>query len=262
MAAFRPINPMMVWLDNLGVVLNGGYFLFYDTGTLEAKSVFAEEALSTDLGNSITLDSAGRLPSEIWGSGIYRIRLYDADDVLIDEADPVQEQGAASSAIPSQTGNSGEFLTTNGTVMSWAAIRQVPDPTGQSGKYLTTDGSTQSWATITIPTLPTDGITDATSSDRIGDSLYQFGSGTAPASGTHTTSVAIVFATPYASTPKVFITPLENSITPNGYAPVYAVKSLTTTGCTVHFDVNSDLSGASYNIDTTIPFDYMVRGRI
>lgn len=50
--------------------------------------------------------------------------------------------------LPSQSTNSGKFLTTNGSSASWAAISQVPSQSGNSGKYLTTDGSTASWGTV------------------------------------------------------------------------------------------------------------------
>lgn len=57
------------------------------------------------------------------------------------------------SAFPSQTGNSGKFLTTNGTATSWGVVPDtLPSQTGNSGKYLTTDGSTPSWGTITTST--------------------------------------------------------------------------------------------------------------
>lgn len=48
--------------------------------------------------------------------------------------------------LPSQTGNSGKFLTTDGTDASWAAVGALPDQTGQSGKFLTTDGTDASWS--------------------------------------------------------------------------------------------------------------------
>jgi hypothetical protein len=54
----------------------------------------------------------------------------------------------AASYTPSQTGNSGKFLTTNGTATSWAEVDALPDQTGNSGKYLTTDGTDPSWATL------------------------------------------------------------------------------------------------------------------
>jgi hypothetical protein len=53
-----------------------------------------------------------------------------------------------SSILPSQSGNSGKFLGTNGSTAQWASISQVPDQTDNSVKYLTTDGTTASWATV------------------------------------------------------------------------------------------------------------------
>lgn len=50
--------------------------------------------------------------------------------------------------LPSQAGHSGEFLTTDGTDASWAAVDALPTQTGQSGKFLTTDGTDASWTTI------------------------------------------------------------------------------------------------------------------
>lgn len=55
--------------------------------------------------------------------------------------------------LPSQSGNSGKFLTTNGTTPSWANVDALPSQTGQSGKFLTTDGSDASWANVPQPDL-------------------------------------------------------------------------------------------------------------
>ena len=57
--------------------------------------------------------------------------------------------------LPSQTGNTGEFLTTDGTTTSWAVVSQVPSQTGQSGKYLTTDGTSASWEAVQADATPT-----------------------------------------------------------------------------------------------------------
>jgi len=51
-------------------------------------------------------------------------------------------------ALPSQTGNNGKYLTTNGSLLSWASVDALPSQTGNSGKYLTTNGSAASWATV------------------------------------------------------------------------------------------------------------------
>lgn len=61
---------------------------------------------------------------------------------------------SADSEIPSQSGHAGEFLTTDGSTLSWSAVDALPSQTGNAGKYLTTDGSTASWDTITTDPTP------------------------------------------------------------------------------------------------------------
>jgi hypothetical protein len=56
--------------------------------------------------------------------------------------------------VPSQTGQSGKYLTTNGTTSSWATVDALPSQTGNSGKYLTTNGTTASWAAIVTDPTP------------------------------------------------------------------------------------------------------------
>ena len=50
---------------------------------------------------------------------------------------------------PSQTSNTGKYLTTDGTNTSWATVDALPSQTGNNGKYLTTNGTLASWASIT-----------------------------------------------------------------------------------------------------------------
>jgi hypothetical protein len=54
-----------------------------------------------------------------------------------------------SASLPSQTGQSGKYLTTDGTIPSWGAVNALPSQSGNTGKYLTTDGSTATWASVT-----------------------------------------------------------------------------------------------------------------
>lgn len=53
---------------------------------------------------------------------------------------------AKQASLPSQTGNGGKVLTTDGSTVSWAA--GLPSQSGNTGKYLTTDGSSASWGTL------------------------------------------------------------------------------------------------------------------
>ena len=50
--------------------------------------------------------------------------------------------------FPSQTGNNGKFLSTNGTTVSWESVDAFPVQTGNAGKVLKTNGSTVSWDVI------------------------------------------------------------------------------------------------------------------
>lgn len=61
---------------------------------------------------------------------------------------------SADSEIPSQSGQGGNYLTTDGTVLSWSAVDALPSQTGNDGKYLTTNGTAASWATITTDPTP------------------------------------------------------------------------------------------------------------
>jgi hypothetical protein len=57
-------------------------------------------------------------------------------------------------ALPDQTGEAGNYLTTNGTDASWATVDALPSQSGQNGNYLTTNGTTASWSTITTDPTP------------------------------------------------------------------------------------------------------------
>jgi hypothetical protein len=62
----------------------------------------------------------------------------DKINEIIDELDNIDP-------LPSQTGQSGKYLTTNGTVPSWAEVQSLPSQTGKAGKFLQTDGTDASW---------------------------------------------------------------------------------------------------------------------
>jgi hypothetical protein len=62
-------------------------------------------------------------------------------------------------ALPSQTGNNGKYLGTDGSVLSWNTVDALPTQTGNNGKYLTTNGTVASWATLNVdPNITTKGL--------------------------------------------------------------------------------------------------------
>jgi hypothetical protein len=56
--------------------------------------------------------------------------------------------------VPSQSGQTGKYLTTDGTTSSWGAVDALPSQTGNSGKYLTTNGTAAAWASIVTDPTP------------------------------------------------------------------------------------------------------------
>jgi hypothetical protein len=48
-------------------------------------------------------------------------------------------------SLPSQSGQNGKYLTTDGTNASWGNVNSLPTQTGNSGRVLTTDGTNASW---------------------------------------------------------------------------------------------------------------------
>ncbi len=110
----------------------------------------------------------------IWPNG--RLIVVDEDTLVIDDQPFIQgvsvgigPQDSASIAttviagppgppglpgtngnVPPQTGNTGKFLQTDGSVMSWATVDALPTQAGNVGKFLQTDGSVSSWATVDL----------------------------------------------------------------------------------------------------------------
>lgn len=143
--SFRFLNQSPVYLDNAGEPCSGGSLTFSNTGTSTPKAIYSDKALTVPLTNPIVLDSSGRAPVDIWGSGSYRVVLKNSADTVIKTLDDVDEL-LSGSGIPSMSGESGKYLTNNGSVASWSAISQLPSQTGNANKYLKTDGTTASWA--------------------------------------------------------------------------------------------------------------------
>ena len=72
---------------------------------------------------------------------------------------------ALNNLLPTQSGNSGKFLSTDGSNANWSD--PLPSQTGNAGKFLSTDGSTTSWDTP--PAAPTGTPNNVTGFDGSGD---------------------------------------------------------------------------------------------
>ena len=129
--------------------------LISDTfGKISASSV-----TSTELGYLSGVTSA--VQTQLNAKAVYPSQSGNSGKFLTTNGSAVS--WATVNALPAQSGQSGKYLTTNGTTASWATVDALPSQSGQSGKYLTTNGTSASWTSINIPTV--DQIYDGTSTN-------------------------------------------------------------------------------------------------
>lgn len=259
MASFRPLGQFIQFFLNDGSVNAGGTVTFYQTDLTTLKNTYSDPGLTVLNSNPVTLDAAGRPSTDIWGSGVYGAVLKDANGVTIQTLNNIQSGADPGLAIPALVAS--DFLTNDGSNLLWQAIRQVPDPTGQAGKLLGTDGTLALWQTVAslgIPVVTTDGVSLTVSGKK-----FVWGSGTLPASGSNTTSVACVFpASGFSGIPyHVGVCSQSGSgITPVGGMPILAAINRTASGFTCWGDTNGGFSSGSHLITATTSFTYLAIG--
>lgn len=270
MAAFRILNQFPVYLGRDNKPADGGELRFYVSGTTTPKSVYGDPGLSINNGAVIVLQSDGRPAVDIWGDGSYRVRLYDYDGTLIDEADDVEIAGGDAATIPALV--DGYFLTNNGALLLWAEIRQLPDPTGQDGKMVVADGD--GYILQSVPVPPDPDITIAAGSFRAGvadnDSKFFIltGTGQAGASGEWITSTNITFSQAFTALWNVLITPTTARVSTadSGYLPASSVTGWTpgspSSGATVNFVLCEDDRAPANRFTSPVPFAWTAMGLI
>ena len=79
MAGLFP-NPFPQYVDSAGLPVSGGTLNFYETGTSTPLAVYSDQTLSTSLGTSVTLNSAGRPSTQIFlqNGPAYKVILRDS----------------------------------------------------------------------------------------------------------------------------------------------------------------------------------------
>ena len=126
-------------LDNDGNALLTGA-LYFNTATNEMRVYTGSAWLTAYLPASGYLALSG---------GVMTGAITFAAAQLVPIANGGTGQTTATAAFdalaPSQTSNSGKYLTTNGTTTSWVTVDALPSQTGNSGKYLSTNGTAASW---------------------------------------------------------------------------------------------------------------------
>jgi len=115
------------------------------TGPITSVGAATSIASQTGTGTKFVVDTSPTLVTPVLGVAT----ATSINGTTIPSSKTLVATDSTTYVVPSQTGNSGKYLTTDGTTSSWGTVNALPSQTGNSGKYLTTDGSTASWATVT-----------------------------------------------------------------------------------------------------------------
>ena len=114
-------------------------------------STLEVNAIKSRTGTDITIESGASITGT---ASQFKITGGTAGQAIITDGSGGLSFGAVD-ALPSQSGQTGKFLKTDGSTASWDTVDhthshpdELPTQTSQSGKFLTTDGTDASWDTI------------------------------------------------------------------------------------------------------------------
>lgn len=121
-----------------------------DSTTIAVKDKFVFEGLTADT-HETTLQVAEPTADRT-------ITLPDASGTVA-----LTSQIGGGYALPAQAGNSGKFLTTDGSSDSWGTLPSqysLPSQAGNTGKLLTTNGTVESWSALTLDEIQIQSVMD------------------------------------------------------------------------------------------------------
>jgi hypothetical protein len=97
--------PQAVRVNSAGLPYASAYISFTLTGTTTNTDTYQDNALGTAHANPVVADSAGQFAAIYLDPDItYRARIYDADDNLLDDIDPVHAPISADGVTVTDTG--------------------------------------------------------------------------------------------------------------------------------------------------------------
>ena len=120
------------------------------TGPITSVGPATSIASQTGTGTKFVMDNSPTLITPVLGVAT----ATSINGTAIPSSKTLVATDSTAYVVPTQTGNSGKYLTTDGTTSSWGTVNALPTQTGNSGKYLTTNGSTASWAAIVTDPTP------------------------------------------------------------------------------------------------------------
>jgi hypothetical protein len=144
MAAFlSPISLILQAFTNAGVILAGGKIATYDAGTTTPQTTYQEATLTVANDNPIILDSAGRLPAQVWiteGSTTKFVLMDSADVVLMtsDNIPLLNDTTAFFADLQDPASGKGADLVANAVKSydTFTSLRAANEPALASGQTL------------------------------------------------------------------------------------------------------------------------------
>ena len=115
------------------------------TGPITSVGAATSVAAQTGTGSTFVMQASPTLTTPVLGVAT----ATSINGTSIPSSKTLVATDSTAYVVPSQTGNSGKYLTTDGTTSSWGTVNALPSQTSNAGKYLTTDGTSASWATVT-----------------------------------------------------------------------------------------------------------------
>ena len=137
-------QPSYISGTSVAADVSGGYLLkMIDATVISANAGSAASSAASAL---VSANNAGTSANNAAVSAA--AALVSANNAGTSASNAAASATLAASYVPSNSGQSGNFLTNNGTANNWAAISQVPSNAGQSGNFLTNNGTANNWAAV------------------------------------------------------------------------------------------------------------------
>ena len=121
------------------------------TGPITSVGPATSVAAQTGTGSTFVMNTSPTLVTPVLGVAT----ATSINGTTIPSSKTLVATDSTQYVVPSQTSNSGKYLTTDGTTSSWGVVDALPSQTGNSGKFLTTNGTAASWSVITTDPTPT-----------------------------------------------------------------------------------------------------------
>lgn len=271
--SYRFAAPSQVFSNLAGTApIPDGYWSFFEPlATTTPKDTYSDPELTIENSHPVLLDSSARLDTEVWLDGDYFAELHDADDVLV--WDGVITSGQDAATVLEALGLN-EIWVGDGAGNAVATpFVPLPDPTGSADYMLITDGV--NWLlqpqpeeqVIPEPEVVITAVSVLTgvrvgTSDEETKFYAQFGSDSASASSTKTTTKAVTFPVAFSTVPKVFVSNKTGYVNGGDTQPTVSAINPTTTGFTAQFSTQLGEGNSDSDITVAIDFDYAAFGTL